>query len=350
MYNFYPYSRRRRTMRRNAYFLVLVTMLGLFLAGCSRESKKDDKLTIGILFDFLSVESRVRQRDSLVEFAEEYDVNLVFQNANGDEKTQLQQAENLISQGVDALAILAQNTEACKPIVDGCREAGIPLIVTDRLIANADLDYFVGVNNDVIGYMQVEYMLKQKPEGRWALIAGAPTDPNSRLWHDSWVERLEPYVSSGAITVVADERCDNWDPNIALKHMENILTVNDDRLDVAMVMNDGLGTGVTQALEARGLAGRVLMCGLDGETVAYQRIVQGKQAMTIFLDDVAIAKALLLTSVAAAKKETVTTNGTVNNGFEDVPAYLVEPTVIDKNNLDELIINSGYLSREEIYK
>jgi D-xylose transport system substrate-binding protein len=336
-------------MKKAVYFLVLAVFLSLFTS-CGGGSKKDGKLTIGVLFDFLSVESRVRQRDSLIAFAEEYGVNLVFQSANGDEKTQLQQAENLISQEVDALAILAQNVEACKPIVDGCREAGIPLIVTDRLISNADLDYFVGVNNDIIGIMQVEYMLEQTKVGKWALIAGAPTDPNSRLWYSSWMEKLKPYVESNSIVIVADERCDNWDPNIALKHMENILTVNNDQLDVAMVMNDGLGTGVTQALEARGLAGKVLMCGLDGETVAYQRIVQGKQSMTVFMDDVAIAEALLVTCIAAAKGETVLTNGVVNNGFEDVPAFLVEPVVIDKNNLDALIIDSGYLPRDEIYK
>jgi len=335
-------------MKRRFLFVLLV-LTCIFSMGCSKEAKKKDKLTIGILFDFLSVESRVRQRDSLVEFAKEYGVNLVFQSANGDEKTQLQQAENLISQGVDALAILAQNTEACKPIILGCKEAGIPLIVTDRPIENEDIDVFVGLNNYVIGYMQVDYMLSKKPEGKWALISGAPTDPLCRIWHDSWMERLKPYVDSGKIQIVADERCDNWDPNIALKHMENILTVNRDNLDVAMVMNDGLGTGVTQALEARGLAGKVLMCGLDGETVAYQRIVQGKQAMTVFMDDVAIADALIKTAISAAKKETIVTNGTIDNGFKQVPAFLVEPVAVDINNLEEVVIKGGYVAREDIY-
>jgi D-xylose transport system substrate-binding protein len=338
-------------MKKNVWFLVLVIPALLFFTGCSKKSSQENKkLTIGVLFDFLSVESRVRQRDSLQEFAKEFDVNLVFQSANGDEKTQLQQAENLISQGVDALAILAQNTEACKPIINGCKEAGIPLIVTDRPIENEDIDFFVGINNNVIGYMQVEYMLQQKPEGKWALISGAPTDPLSRIWHDSWIERLKSYVDSGKIQIVADERCDNWDPNIALKHMENILTVNQDDLDVAMIMNDGLGTGATQALEARGLSGKVLMCGLDGETVAYQRIVEGKQAMTIFLDDVTIARALITTAIAAAKGEPMISNGIVDNGYKQVPAFLVEPTVIDINNIEEVIIKGGYVSEADIYK
>jgi D-xylose transport system substrate-binding protein len=336
-------------MRKSMLFLVMVLFFSGFFLNCSKEEKKDKKLTIGVLFDFLSVESRVRQRDSLLQLAEEYGVNLVFQSANADEKVQLQQAENLISQEVDALAILAQNTEACKPIVKGCKEANIPLVVVDRPIAD-DIDYFVGTNNDVIGYMQVDYMLGVRPEGKWALISGAPTDPLSKLWHDSWIEKLKPYVDSGKITIVADERCDNWDPSIALKHMENILTVNQDDLAVAMIMNDGLGTGATQALEARGLAGKVLMSGLDGETVAYQRIVEGKQAMTIFLDDESIAEAILVTALAAAKGETVVVNGEIDNGVKKVPAFLVEPKVIDISNIEDLIIKPGYVSEAEIYK
>ena len=330
--------------------LAVAVLAGLFFMGCSNASKKGkDKLTIGVLFDFLSVESRVKQRDSLIALAEEYGVNLVFQSANGDEKMQLQQAENLISQGVDALAILAQNTEACKPIVLGCKEAGIPLIVVDRPIENEDIDIFVGLNNWLVGYMQVEYMLAKKPEGKWALLSGAPTDPLAKLWHDSWIERLKPYVDSGKIQIVADERCDNWDPSIALKHMENILTANKDQLDVAMVMNDGLGTGVTQALEARGLAGKVLMCGLDGETVAYQRIVQGKQAMTVAFDDVAIANAALRAAITAAKKEPMVTNGTIDNGYKQVPAFLIEPLVVDITNLDDIAIKGGLVAREDVY-
>jgi D-xylose transport system substrate-binding protein len=339
-------------MKRVLLFLVVAVLLtGLILSGCSGNKKaaKDEGITIGVLFDFLSVESRVKQRDSLLEFAKQYGVNLVFQSANGDEKTQLQQAENLISQGVKAITILAQNTEACKPIILGCREAGIPLIVHDRPIENEDIDIFVGLNNDIIGYQQVDYMLKKKREGKWALLAGAPTDPLARIWRDSWMERLKPYVDSGKIQIVADERCDNWDPNIALKHMENILTINRDDLDVAMVMNDGLGTGVTQALEARGLAGKVLMCGLDGEFVAYQRIVEGKQTMTVAFDDVAIADALIKTAIAAAKGEKLITNGFVDNGYKQVPAYLVEPIVVDIDNLERVVIQGGLATREDVY-
>jgi len=346
---------------RNSFALLLLLTVLITSVGCVTENassgnkssqdsgKKGEKITVGVLFDFLSVESRVRQKSELERYAKEKGVEIVFQSANGDEKLQLQQAENLITQKVDALVILAQNAEASKPIAQQCKEAGIPFIVTDRLIEDVDIDYFVGVDNDAIGHMQIDYALSQTKKGKWVLLAGAPTDPNAHLWHDIWMEKLKPYVDSGDIEIVSDEKCDNWDPNIALKHMENALTNQKDQIDVALVMNDGLGTGVNQALEAAGIAGKVIMTGLDGETVAFQRIAEGKQSMTILMDDINIARALIDTAISAAKGEEVKTNGTINNGFKDVPAVLIDLILVDKNNLDEVVIKAGYAKVEDVY-
>jgi len=335
-----------------ACFIAVVAILGLVACasgGGGNADAEDKELTIGILFDFLAVESRVRQRDFLENYAKELGVTLVFQSAEGDEKTQMQQAENLITQGVDALGILAQNADASKPIAQAALEAGIPFIVIDRPISDTDVDYFVGINMDAIGIMQIEYFLDLYPSGNWAFIAGAATDPLATIWLNTWMERIQPYLDSGDINLVANERVNNWDPTIALKLMENILTANDDDISVVMVMNDGMGTGVYQAIEARGLSGQILMSGLDGETTAFQRIVEGKQAMTVAFSDDDIAKAVLDTAVAAASGQTVVTNGVLNNGFKDVPAFLVEPFVVDITNIDKDIIATGMSTIEEVY-
>jgi len=360
----------RRLVRISFALLLLLTLL-ITSVGCVTEDSKsqdkssqssdtststeektsssgDKKLTIGVLFDFLSVESRVRQKNELEKYAKEKGVEVVFQSANADEKLQLQQAENLITQKVDALVILAHNADAAKPIAQQCKDAGIPFIVTDRLIEDVDIDYFVGVDNDAIGHMQIDYALSQTKKGKWVLLSGAPTDPNAHLWHDIWMQKLKPYVDSGDIEIVMDEKCDNWDPNVALKHMENVLTSQGDQIDVVMAMNDGLGTGINQALEAVGMAGKVIMTGLDGELVAFQRIAEGKQSMTILMDDINIARALIDTAVAAAKGEEVKTNGTINNGYKDVPAVLIDLILVDKNNLPE-VIKMGYGTVEDVY-
>lgn len=350
-------------MIKKVLSVLLVAAMVLSLAACggaapaaeaapvaeAAAAKSDSELTIGVLFDFLSVESRVRQKNTMEAYAKEKGINLVFQNANGDEKVQLQQGENLIAQGVDAIAILAQNAEACIPLAKQAKEAGIPFIVTDRLIENTDIDYYVGYDNDSIGYTQVNYVFERCPKGNYVLLSGAATDPNCKIWHDSWIEVLKPAVDSGDIKIIVDEKCDNWDPNNALKYMENALTSADDDIDVVLCMNDGLGIGVNQALEAAGKAGTVLMTGLDGETAAFQRIAEGKQSMTILIDDTKTGKAIIDTCIAVAKGEEPATNGVLNNGYEDVPAIMVDLIPVDSENLLD-IISQGYVDYDTVFE
>ena len=87
---------------------------------------------------------------------------IVFQNANGDEKLQLQQAENLITQGVDLIVILPQNADAACPVIEQAHQANIKVVAFDRLISNCDLDYYIGFNNDVIGDMMANYVFAKK--------------------------------------------------------------------------------------------------------------------------------------------------------------------------------------------
>ncbi|MCI8376859.1 MAG: sugar ABC transporter substrate-binding protein [Lachnospiraceae bacterium] len=312
-------------------------------------SKDKEKITIGVLFDFLSVESRVRQRDTMTAYAEEMGVELVFQNANGDEKVQLQQGENLISQNVDAIAILAQNSEACISLAKQAKEAGIPFIVTDRLIENTDIDYYVGYDNNAIGHLQADWVYERCPKGNYVLLSGASTDPNCKIWHDGWMDVLQEGIDSGDINIVLDEKCDNWDPNNALKHMENALTATGDQIDVVLCMNDGLGLGVNQALEAAGLQGKVLMTGLDGESVAFQRIAEGKQSMTILINDTATGRAIIDTAIAAAKGEEPEVNDVIDNGFKEVPAVLVDLIPVDNENLLD-IIKEGYVDYDVVFE
>ena len=124
--------------------------------------------------------------------------------------------------------------------------------------------------------------LQFKPDGNWAMVNGAPTDPNVKQYRDGWLRVIQPAIDGGAIKMVSDTYTEKWDPNNAMKAAENFLTANNDKIDVVLAMNDGTGGGVVQALKARNLNGKVLVTGQDGELAAIQRIVEGDQAMTVW--------------------------------------------------------------------
>ena len=207
-----------------AFVLVIVLCLGL-MAGCG--GKKNEQYFVGALYDSLQVESRVRQKNALESYAAELGMKLVFQDAALDEKKQMEQAENLIAQGVDAIIVLAHNAEAMTPLADMCKKEGVTLLVTDRLISNCEYDYFVGLDNDAVGEIQSTYALERVPEGNYILIEGAPTDPNAIQWSEIWNKNLAPYVESGAINIVFEEMTTDWDATINRKKDKHSNDEND---------------------------------------------------------------------------------------------------------------------------
>jgi D-xylose transport system substrate-binding protein len=331
-----------------------ILLVGVFV-GCNRKAETasgDKMIFVGALYDSLQVESRVRQRDYLEAYSKERGINLVFQDAGLSEKVQMEQAENLITQGVDAIIIMAHNAEAIKPLGQMCKDAGVLLICTDRLIEGTPFDYYVGFDNEQVGYGQIGYALEHYPRGNYILVAGAPTDPNVILWQGIWDAEIKPYVDRGDVRIILEERCDNWDTNIAATYTENGLTMANNDVQVVMSMADVLSTGVVQVLQQNGLAGRVLVTGLDGEQAAYQRIAEGTQTMTMQVPDEGVVIAMLdiikahfTEGVAAAK---ALLPDTINNGYADIPAVLLPYEIMDKSTLDEAI-RKGYVTYEAAY-
>jgi len=305
---------------------------------------------VGVLWDFLQVERRVKARDYLQAEAKRLGFEIVFQNANGDEKLQLQQAENLITQGVDLIVILPQNADAACPVIEQAHQANIKVVAFDRLISNCDLDYYIGFNNDVIGDMMANYVFAKKADGNWAMVNGAPTDPNVKQYRDGWLRVIQSAVDSGAIKMVSDTYTEKWDPNNAMKAAENFLTANNDKIDVVLAMNDGTAGGVVQALKARDLNGKVLVTGQDGELAAIQRVAEGDQAMTVWKPDDKMATVLAESILKILKGEDLPDVSTTDNKFKQVTSKLLLPVTVDKKNICETVIASDYLKLEDIYK
>ena len=338
-----------------ALLLTAMLCLGLF-AGCAKPAtaggSDDDTYFVGALYDSLQVESRVRQKNALEAYGAELGMKIVFQDAALDEKKQMDQAENLIAQGVDAIIILAHNAEAMVPLAKMCKDAGVTLLVTDRLITDCEYDYFVGLDNDAVGYSQANYAVERFPKGNYILIEGAPTDPNAIQWTEIWNEVLKPYVDSGDIKIVFEEMTTDWDATIAASNTENALTLCNDDVQVVLAMADVVAAGVIQVLEQRGLAGKVLVTGLDGEAAAFQRIAEGTQTMTLLIDDAKVVRAMLdlLNAVSKGDKAAIDAmlTGTISTGTADVPAIIIPYVPVDKDNLLEMVAG-GYADYDFTY-
>ena len=182
------------------------------------------------------------------------------------------------------------------------------------------------------------------------MIGGAQTDNNAKMFRAGQMKILQPFIDKGDIKIIADQWCKDWQPEEALKHTENALTMNKNDVVAVVASNDGTAGGSIQALNAQGLTGKVFISGQDADLAALQRIVAGTQTMTVYKPVSKLAVKAAEAAVALAKKEKIETNGKVNNGKIDVPSILLEPISVDKSNLDDTVLKDGFQKREEVYK
>ena len=305
-------------------------------------------MRIGFSMDTLKEERWQRDKLLVEQRAKEVGALLDVQVANGDDAVQTRQADNLLTKGVDVLIVAPHNGEIAASIVEAAHRRGVPVIAYDRLIRNSDVDLYISHQVVRIGEMQADYAVKQRPKGNYVLIGGSPTDFNAILLRRGQEKILKPYVDRGDIKIISSQFAREWKAEEALRITEDALTKTGNKIDAIIASNDGTAGGAISALEAAGLAGKVLVTGQDAQRDAIQRIVKGTQTMTIWKQIEPLAFGAVDAAVKLAKKEPVQTTEKINNGKIDVPAILLELVVVDKNNIDD-VIKAGYHKREDIY-
>lgn len=307
-------------------------------------------MRIGVSFDSLQLERWQHDRDQFVRRAQELGAQVLLQSADGDDAKQVQQAENLLTQGVDVLVLVPHNAEIGASIVESAKREKIPVLAYDRLTRDSDVDFYISFDNVKVGELQAKYLLDRVPKGNYVLIGGSPTDNNARMFRQGQMNLLQPAIEKHEVTIVSDQWATEWLPSEALREMELALSKAHNSVGAVVASNDSTAGGAIQALEEQGLAGKVLVSGQDADLAGCQRIVAGTQAMTVYKPITPLASAAADLAVAMARRKPIPANGKVNNGFKDVPALLLQPIVVDKSNLDSTVIRDGFVKREDVYR
>lgn len=348
----------KRSVRFAAMALAGLMSISLF-AGCGANSSTassdsssgsgDKKIKIGLSLPTQQEERWVRDKATMEEAAKKADVEIFVQIANGDAAKQDAQVENLISQGIDILILAPHDAKAAASIVDKAHKAGIKVISYDRLVMGTDVDVYLSFDNVKVGEIQGKWLTDNLPKGNIVWLAGAPTDNNATLFKQGAAKYLQPKIDSGDYKVVMEQAVVDWKPDNALKLMENALTANKNDIQGVLAPNDGTAGGCIQALAAQGLAGKLPITGQDAELAAAKRIVEGTQGMTVFKDTRKLGEAAVAAAIKMAKGEDPGADQKVNNEKMDVPSILLTPEAVDKSNIDKILIESGYLKKEDVY-
>ena len=317
--------------------------------GGRKKKGPNDPIVIGFSMDTLKEERWQRDKELVLQRCKEVGAKCDVLVADGNDAVQVNQSESLLTQGVDVLIVAPHNGEIAASIVEAAHRQGVPVISYDRLIRTSDVDLYVSHQVVKIGEMQGNYALQHVPKGNYVLIGGSPTDNNAILLHQGQMNILKPAIDRGDIKVVSDQYAKEWRADEALRIAEDALTKTNNDIQAIVASNDGTAGGAVSALPPP-LVGKVLVTGQDAALDAVQRIVEGRQTMTIYKPIKPLAFSAVDSAVKLARGEKVETKETVNNGKKDVPAILQEPIVVDKSNVLQTVIKEGYHKLEDVYK
>jgi D-xylose transport system substrate-binding protein len=327
-------------------FCLILVLIPLFF-GCN--ISPDSKKKIGFLIRTYTIDRCAKERDYFVQRANELGVEVVIANANDNDKLQIEQGIEMIKNGVDVLVIFPVNGLTAAQIVREAKKHNVKVIAYESLIQNCSLDYFVTANNEKGGELMTEYIVKKVPKGNFILIGGDKADKNAVLIKKGQHKILDPLVKQGNIKIIYDVYAD-WTADEGYYEIMCALNLSGIKPDAIIASNDGLASGIALALSDEGLSGELPLTGLDGELAAFQRIVKGSQSVTIykpFKKQAYVAAELAVNLSKGQKPDNIKSE--IFNGLLSVPTYLVEPIVIDKTNINDLI-KEGVFSEKEIFQ
>lgn len=286
-------------------------------------------------------------------------------DARDSSEQQLTDIDSLIAQGAKVLIILAKDAEAIKPAVEKAKQANIPVIGYDRLIEDP-YAFYITFDNKRVGTVIAEEVMKAAPSGNYAIIKGDPGDANATFLREGMTEAGIPALNATAngITVVFEQNTANWDTAGARTNMEAALAANNNDIDAVLSQNDGMATGVVQALQAAGLT-NVPVGGQDGDKAALNRVALGTQTVSVWKnanDLGAVAGSAAIQLCNGTKGDAVTVPGGLSDaakptepksvkfttpGGNSVDSITLNPTPITKDNLSE-VIDAGWVTKDDV--
>jgi D-xylose transport system substrate-binding protein len=348
-------------MRRGLLSIAAVGLLATGLAACGDNGTNGSgsgpkKAKVGVILPDSATSDRweTADRKFLEAALKSANVDYVIQNAGGD-KNQFQTiAEQMITSGVTVLMIVNLDSGTGKAVLDRAKSQGVATIDYDRLTLGGSASYYVSFDNEKVGKLQGEGLAKcltdkgtQKPVV--AYLNGSETDNNATLFKNGYDSVLKPKFDSGEFVKGPDQAVPDWNNTQAGTIFEQMMTQTKNKIDGVLAANDGLGNAAIAVLKKNKLNGKVPVTGQDATVQGLQNILAGDQCMTVYKAIKKEADAASELAISLAKGEKKDTGQTVKDptGGRDVPAVLLDPKAIYKDNVKDVVAD-GFVTKDEL--
>jgi D-xylose transport system substrate-binding protein len=343
-------------LKRVSFVLAALFVIALVAVGCGGSSGGGGTKIALLLPENQTPRYETNDRPDFEKSVEEICKNceVLYNNAGGDAQKQQSQAEAALTQGAEVLVVDPMDSKSAAAIAEKAKAQNVPVLSYDRLIENGEVDAYVSFDNEKVGELQAETLEKKLKEdgsanGPIIMINGDPADPNAALFKKGAHNGFE----SAGVTIAKEYDTPGWSAENAQREAQQAITaLGNNGFAGIYAANDDTGGGAIAALKGAGINPEEKpVTGQDATVAGLQRILAGQQYMTVYKEIGPQAKvsaeiALALAEGKGVPKGKVTEE--VENGAGKVPAVLLEPIAVTKENVKSTVVADGFVTASEL--
>jgi D-xylose transport system substrate-binding protein len=282
------------------------------------------------------------------------DCEILYSNAGEDASKQQSQAEAALTQGAEVLVLDAVDAKSAAAIVEKAKAQDVPVLSYDRLIENAEVDYYVSFDNVQVGELQAETLAEKlkedgSPSGPIVMVNGDPADSNAALFKEGAHNGFE----AASVDIAKEYDTPEWSATNAQNEMQQAITaLGKNGFEGVYGANDEMAAGSIAAMKSAGVNPEERpSTGQDATVAGVQRIIAGQQYMTVYKATDIQTKVAAEIAVALAEgeefpKSKITEE--VDNGKVKVPSVLLKPVAVTKDNVKQTVIADEFITPEEL--
>lgn len=278
--------------------------------------------------------------------------DFIITNAQGDEATELTQAQSAISQGATVLVMDPISSGVGASIETYAKEHGVPVIDYDRLTLGGSRDYYVSFNNVKVGELIGQGMEQcltdwNVQDPKILVMRGAPTDNNATLFAQGYMSVLQPKFDDGTYTNVG-EPAGTWDPATARTTFEQQYTAHPE-MNAAVVPNDDNANAVISYLKTLNVPPKTFpTTGQDATLTGMQNVLSGYQCGSVYKAiylEAQAAAALAIYLRAGVEPPAGLVNGTTTDSQQnmEVPSVLATPLWVTPKNMADTVVKDKFV-------
>lgn len=270
-------------MKRTLLLSLLVLALCL-LTACApqpEEAASPEPLLVG--YSQLGTESafRLKNSESMREAAERRGINLILQNANQKQEKQIEAIRSFIAYQVDVITVAPNVETGWDNVLTEAKNAGIPVILVDRMMDTDDSLYACYIGSDFIlqGEAAAQYLMRKADDlGAQHLNV---VEISGTLGSTPMMQRQQGFMDAiagdGRFTVLESVSGD-FLISKGRECMQYLLDKYGSDIDVLYSHNDGMTLGAIEVIEEAGLrpGEDILILSVDGEQAAIDLLREGK--------------------------------------------------------------------------